>query len=143
MLKKTVKFTDFNGDVQEETLYFNLSSPELIELEVSMPGGMKATMERIIEAKDAKALIVEFKRLILAAYGQKSEDGRSFVKTPALAEAFSQTAAYQALFMELATNEIAAAEFVTGVLPSELIPQDKPLLPPPAPKSVSNPANLI
>jgi hypothetical protein len=120
MLKKKITYTDFNDEEVTEELYFNLTRTELIELEVGKEDGFVEYIQRVIKAKDQAALIDEFKRLILLAYGQKSSDGRRFIKTPELREEFVQTAAYDALFLELATDENAAAEFVVGVLPKEL-----------------------
>lgn len=134
MLKKTVEYEDFNGNKQTETLYFNLSKPELIELEYSVEGGLKAFLEQIVASENVKELLDEFKRLVLAAYGEKSEDGKRFIKSDELREAFSQTAAYEALYMELMTSDTAAASFFNGIIPADIsaqIDQDKPVGPPP------------
>ena len=48
----------------------------------------------------------------------KSDDGKRFVKS-GTREEFSQTAAYDALFMELATNDDAAATFKKGIVPKD------------------------
>ena len=53
----------------------------------------------------------------MKSYGEKSADGKRFIKTPEIAEAFSQTEAYSVLFMELATNADSAAAFVNGIIP--------------------------
>ncbi len=49
-----------------------------------------------------------------------SPDGKRFVKSKEMAEAFSQTEAYSDLFMELSTNTDAAIEFAKGIMPAEL-----------------------
>lgn len=126
MLKREIKYQDFNGEDQAEVFYFNLSKSELIEMQVEYDQGFDKMIEAIIEEKNNKELVKKFKELILLAYGKKSEDGKQFIKTDALREAFSQTAAYQELFMELASNDGAAAKFLTGVLPRDLVDQDKP-----------------
>lgn len=120
MLKREIKYTTFNDEEVTEIFYFNISEPELIEMEVGVDGGMKAMLERIIETVDRKELIKMFKSIVLDAYGQKSEDGKRFIKNEKLREEFSQTAAYHALFMELATTANAAAEFVIGVFPKSM-----------------------
>lgn len=120
MLKRDITFEDFDGKKVTETHYFNLQKSELLEMEVSERDGFAAMLQRIVATQDAKGLIAEFKKLILVAYGQRSEDGRRFVKNAELREEFSQTAAFDALFMELATNESAAAEFIQGVIPKDL-----------------------
>lgn len=120
MLKKEIKYEDFNGDEVTEVFYFNISKNELIELEVEYKDGLADALQRIIKSDDRQRIIKEFKRIILFAYGEKSADGKRFVKNDQVREDFSHTAAYQALFMELATQADAAATFLKGVLPKDL-----------------------
>lgn len=117
MLKREITFEDFNGETVTEVHYFNLTKTELVELELDYSGGIENNIMAIVEARDGKTLMKEFKKIILMAYGKKSEDGRRFVKTDALREEFTQTAAFDALFYELATDEEAAAKFIEGVIP--------------------------
>jgi hypothetical protein len=145
MLKRPITYEDFNGNTITETFYFNLSKPELVELEVNMDGGFTATMQRIIETGDNKRLVEEFKRLILLSYGVKSEDGKFFMKSDQLREEFVHSAAYISLYMELSTDDNSAAAFINGVVPSDLVEkadQDKPTGPPPIPSSLI-PQNII
>jgi len=120
MLKREIKFEDFDGNQTSEIHYFNLSKPELIELEVEYDQGFGKMLERIVETKNSRDLIKQFKEIVLLAYGEKSEDGRRFIKNDKLREEFSQTAAYNALFMELAMDDGAAVTFLTGVLPKDI-----------------------
>lgn len=126
MLKRDITYKDFDGNEVTETFYFNLSRTELVDLELSYDGGLEAAINRIIESKDVKALINEFKRIVLESYGVKSEDGKRFIKNDEVREAFSQTAAYDSLFFELATNADAAADFVKGIVPFELTELSQP-----------------
>ena len=120
MLKKTIKYTDYNGQEREEDFYFDLSSAEITEMELSEQGGLTSLIQKMIATQDTPSLIKMFKLLILKAYGEKSADGRRFIKSPELATAFSQTPAYSILFMELVTDDKAAAAFVNGIVPKEL-----------------------
>lgn len=120
MLKRNITYEDFNGTTVTEVFYFNLSKSELVELELSTKEGFGESLQRIIKAEDNKSLIAEFKRIILGSYGQKSDDGKRFIKNDTLREEFSQTAAYNALFMELAQNAEAANAFVQGILPADM-----------------------
>lgn len=117
MLKKTVTYTDYNGVERTEDFYFNLSKAEAAEMELSVDGGLSQMLENIVKAKDNKQIITIFKEIILKSYGEKSQDGKRFIKSKEISEAFSQTEAYSELFMELALNEKAATEFINGVLP--------------------------
>lgn len=117
MLKKTIKYTDFNGMERTEDFYFNLSKAEVVEMQYSTGGGLKERLESIVNTKDQPAIIREFKKLILAAYGEKSPDGRQFMKSEGISKSFESTEAYSMLFMELATDADKAAEFVNGITP--------------------------
>lgn len=128
MLKRTIQYEDFNGDKQEEVFYFNISKPELIALEVDHPKGFGAWMDEVMKAKDNKTLIEQFKRIVLLAYGEKTEDGKNFVKNDELKAKFESSAAYIALFTELASNDNAAAEFLLGVLPKDMTAKSREAL---------------
>lgn len=118
MIKKTITYVDYNGVERTEDFYFNLTKAEITEMEMSTTGGMSEMVKRIIAAQDTPTLIKIFKDLILKSYGEKDIDGRRFIKSEELSTAFSQTEAYSQLFMELATNAEAAADFVNGIIPS-------------------------
>lgn len=117
MLKKTITYTDYDGNERVEDFYFNLSKAEVAEMEMSEYGGLSNLLKKIVQEKDTKRIIEMFKDLILRSYGEKSQDGKRFVKNQELREAFSQTEAYSELFMELAGNAEAAAAFVNGIVP--------------------------
>lgn len=120
MLKKTIKYTDFDGVQREESVYFNLTKSELTEMELSATGGLTKMIEKIVETQDGTRIIAIFKELILKAYGEKSPDGRRFIKSKELSEAFSQTPMYDILFMELATDADKASDFIKAVIPADI-----------------------
>ena len=120
MVKKTIKYSDYNGNEREEDFYFNLSKVELLEMEMSAEGGLENKIKKIVESDDKVEIIKYFKDIIKQSYGKKSEDGKRFIKDPKDFEEFAQTEAYVNLFMELATNSDAAANFVNGIIPQGL-----------------------
>ena len=120
MIKLNRTYTDYNGVERNEDFYFNLSKAELLEMELSTDGGMEALINRIVNTQDSKELVKIFKSIVLKAYGVKSDDGKRFIKTKEATEAFSQTEAYSDLFVELATDAEAAAEFVNGIVPADM-----------------------
>jgi hypothetical protein len=120
MLKKTMTYTDFNEQERTEDFYFNLTKAEILEMETSVDGGMTQMLNRIVAMQDNKKLVEEFKAIIVKSYGEKSPDGKRFIKSKELADAFTQTEAYSDLFMELATNAASAADFVNGIIPKNL-----------------------
>ena len=120
MLKKIITYTDYNGVERTEPFYFNLSKAELMEMELGVTGGMTEMLDKIIAAKDAPSLMKTFKEMIMKAYGVKSDDGKRLIKSEELSTAFTQTEAYNVLFIELITDDKAAADFVNGIIPNEI-----------------------
>ena len=120
MIKETIKYTDYNGNELVEDFYFNLSRSEIAEMELSYPNGLADHITKITQSNNGAEIIKLFKNLILSSYGRKSDDGKRFIKNVEDSNAFSQTEAYSELFMKLATNADAAAEFVNGVIPKQL-----------------------
>lgn len=134
MLTKTIKYTDYNGVEREEKFLFNLSKAELMEMELGTTGGLAETIQNVVEAQDTPSIIKIFKDLILKAYGEKSADGKRFIKIDEngkpLSIAFSQTEAYSELFMELSSDATAAANFIKGIIPQDIeIPEEEMKLP--------------
>lgn len=117
MLKKTITYVDYDGNERTEDFYFHFTKAELLEMELSYNGGLTKVIEKLVSEQDMKRIIEIFKELVLNAYGEKSLDGKRFVKTPELRDSFVQTEAYSQLFMELATNSDAASAFVNGIVP--------------------------
>lgn len=120
MLKKLIKYTDYDGRERSENFYFYMSKAELMEMELGTVGGMQNLIQLIIDKQDIPKIMEAFKTIILKAYGEKSADGRRFVKSKELSEAFSQTEAYSNLYMELITDADAAAVFINGIVPEDV-----------------------
>jgi hypothetical protein len=137
MLKLPITYTNFDDEEVTDTYWFNITKSEFIEFEVSYEGGFVQAMNKIIETNDKKAIIAEFKKIILWSYGEKSADGKRFVKSEELSRDFSQTLAYDALFVKLSTDDGYAAMFINGIVPKDMLDaanaqdQDKPQGPPP------------
>ena len=117
MLKKTITYTDYNGNERTETHYFDLNEVEATEMELSVEGGMSKKLEAIAKSEDKAAMFKFFKDLIAKSYGIKSEDGRRFIKSEQITEEFIQTRAYTKLIMELAQDGDKLAAFFNGVIP--------------------------
>lgn len=120
MVVKKIKYTDFNGVEREEEFMFNLTEAEITEMELTTDGGLSDSIKKIISAQDTPEIIKTFKMLLLKSYGEKSADGRRFIKSEELTEAFTQTNAYSQLFMELATDDKAAIAFINGIIPDSM-----------------------
>ena len=121
MYKITESYIDYDGNERKEDFYFNFTEAELAKMELSVTGGLTTIIQRAIDAKDVPSLIKIFEDLISKSYGQKSLDGRRFVKSPEILEEFKQTEAYSQIYMRMATDEKAAAEFVNNVMPKKTL----------------------
>jgi len=118
VLKKTITYIDYNDVERTEIFLFNLTKAEVTEMELSIEGGLVEKINHIVTTKNGGEIIRLFKEIILKAYGEKSPDGKRFVKSQDLSDAFSQTEAYSLLFMELATEAEKAAEFINAIVPA-------------------------
>lgn len=123
MIKKTVTYDDYNDFSRTEDFYFNLTKAEVMEMQLSTVGGLDTMLKKLVASNDMPSIIKVFKELVLKAYGEKSPDGRRFIKNDELRAEFEQTEAYSIIFMELATDDKAAAEFINGIVPKDLADQ--------------------
>ena len=122
MLKKSITYTDFNGVERTEDFYFNLTKAELAEMELSTAGGLSEMIQRVVATNDVPTMIKIFKDIIM-----KSFDGKRFMKSEEISNAFVQTEAYSVLFMEMVTDVDAASKFLNGVIPA--VPQQPTFAP--------------
>lgn len=130
MLKKTITYENpFTDKEVTEEHYFHISKADLVEMEMEEHDntyesdgktltGMQAKLQRIIDARDGKAIMAELKDILRRSYGRK--EGDRFIKTQAIWEEFVSTEAFSQLFFELCTNAEAASEFMNGVVPHNL-----------------------
>ena len=125
MIKKTISYTDYDGNERKEDFYFNLSKPELIEMQTSEVGGLEKKIEKISKEQDVAKIIELMKEIIQKSYGVKSDDGKRFIKNQEILDEFMQSEAYSELFMELATDANAASDFINGILPKGLAEEAK------------------
>lgn len=131
MLRKTITYNDFNGEEWTEDFYFNLTKAELIELEVSHKDGLSESLKKIIAAEDGQAIMAQFKEIIRKAYGKRSPDGKRFLKSPEIFADFEASEAYSVLFVELVTNPEAASEFISAIMPQDLMKEQLKMEPEP------------
>lgn len=120
MYAKSISYVDYDGNERTETYFFNLNKAELIEMNVSEKGGLEKTLQRMIDEQDSRRLFEMFKFIILKSVGVKSTDGKRFVKSKEIAEAFEQTEAYSEMVVEFFKDADKAAEFINGIMPADL-----------------------
>jgi len=124
MLKRTFKYTDFNGVEREEDHFFNLTEAEIVELQTGTVGGFADDLRKIISLQDQVSVAKTIKKFILDSYGEKSADGRLFVKLDQngnkLSRLFESSVPYSQLYTELMYDDVKAAEFINGIIPVSL-----------------------
>lgn len=120
MLKKTITYTDYDGNERVENFYFNLSKAEYVMFENSVIGGMSKEIEQAMAMQNGPRILEIFKDLVDRSYGIKSADGRRFIKSPEILQEFRETEAYVNLFMELVTSAEAGKAFLLAVSPAEI-----------------------
>lgn len=120
MLKKTVKYTNYDGKEREKDFFFNLKKSELVDLQYKTSKGFIAYIEEITSAGDQSQLWKAFRDIVLLAYGEKSDDGERFMKSPEISKAFEETEAFSVLIMELIEEENVAADFINRIMPADL-----------------------
>lgn len=117
MLKKTITYKDYDGKERTEDFYFNLTKAEITEMDICYDGGIKSMLERIIKSNDNRVIVEIFKDVIRKAYGEKSIDGKRFMKSTEITDSFTATEAYSELFMEFLENADSAADFFNSIIP--------------------------
>lgn len=120
MLKRTIKYEDYNGEQREENFFFSLNKAELLRMNMSKRGGMSTYLQNLADEKDPEKLTKIFEEMILTAYGVKSDDGTRFIKSPEVVTDFKNSAAYSELFYELATDTDKFIDFVIGIIPADM-----------------------
>lgn len=118
MIKKEITYTDFDGNKRTEDFYFNMSMDDIFEMGFSYEDGMEEYLHKIIDTEDIKEIYSIFKKIILNSYGEKSEDGRRFVKSKELSEGFSQTSAFSELLVSFIKKPDEAANFINALVPT-------------------------
>lgn len=122
MYKKTVTYEDYNGVTHTEDFYFNLNKVELAELEFSVGPGesLSGSIESTLKANDYGTIISTIKKMLLMSYGEKSSDGKRFIKNDKLREDFEQSPAFETIFWEFGMNGESFAEFIAAVIPTSM-----------------------
>lgn len=121
MIQRTIKYTDFNGVEREEDFYFHLSLNEMMDMETKNPdGSLSKKLEGIINNKDVMGVLDSIKWVIEKAYGVRTENGRSFKKSPELTEEFMQSAAYEQLYLDLLDDPEETAKFMNALVPKRI-----------------------
>lgn len=116
MIKKTITYVDYDGNKRTEEFHFNLSRAEIIRLNLSEDGGLEAYVKELVKTSNMRDAYALIEKIVKASYGEKSENGRRFIKSDKATEEFVQSEAYSELIMELLQDPKEAAYFVNHLV---------------------------
>jgi hypothetical protein len=116
MIKKTIKYTDFNGQQRKETAYFNMNKLEVLKLTAKLGMDIDAYAKKLAESEDMPKMLQFIEDIILMSYGEKSQDGRSFEKSKEKTEKFENSNAFAELFEQLLLNPQQTSQFASGIV---------------------------
>lgn len=118
MITQSITYTDYFGRERTEEFAFNLTKTELVKLSTS---DFKDNVEKISSSQANDAAVIDLLRtLILTSYGRISMDGSRFEKSEELRNEFEQSAAYDALFMDLAQHPDKLQAFFSNIVPADM-----------------------
>lgn len=122
MIRKTVKYTDFDDNEVTETFEFNLTKAELTELNFLEDGSDLATVLGAMAdgSTNVRQVLEILKDILTKAVGKKSDDGKLFEKNDRIRAELFATNAYSELLYELIDSPQKAADFMTGLLPKDI-----------------------
>lgn len=123
MYRTDVTYENFDGEQVTETCYFNLTKAEMLQLQLQYPEGYQVYLQRLVDDNNRKAMIDEFKHILSMSYGERSADGRKFVKSEEISNAFMASEAYSELFLKLISEEGYAEKFMSAVMPKDIVAQ--------------------
>jgi hypothetical protein len=124
MISKTITFENFLGEKETETFLFNMSKGELVQMQMAAidqkTESFQDKLEKIGKNLNGQALIDVVDEIVLKGYGERTTDGKRFIKNAQLSENFKSSGAYSELIVELCTDADAMAAFVNGLMPTNL-----------------------
>lgn len=120
MIKQTVSYEDFNGNQKTEDLYFHMRKMDLVDMEITEGMSMSERLNKISKTQNAVEVKDLMKKLVLDAYGIRTEDGR-FIKNNKIREEFESSEAYSEFMWSLISDASKAATFMTNLMPSDFV----------------------
>lgn len=121
MYKKTISYTDYDGNKRTEDFYFNMNKAELTRwLSTTGEYTLDKVMLKLLRDKNAKEIMDIMESLVKISYGEKSLDGITFVKDDDTWKRFRYSEAFAELYYNLCTDAKYAGEFFNGIIPKEL-----------------------
>lgn len=127
MIRKEIQYKNFNDETETGVFHFNMSKGELVMQQMSAidqhTESFQDKLEKIAKNLQGKALVDTLREIIFDSYGEKTVDGKNFVKIrdgKHLVENFLSSGAYSELVVELLSSADGMADFINGLMPADL-----------------------
>lgn len=125
MLTKTITYENFNGESVTKTLHFHLKATSLARMELRHETDghtFPELLQKLIDETQYEKLYEVVEELLLMSYGEKSEDGESFVQTEEMKNRFKDSAAFEAVMIEiLMDGSENAIDFIRALVPKSIL----------------------
>jgi hypothetical protein len=119
MYKLTVTYENFNEEKVTKDLYFNLTTDEFVSL-YGQHKDVNEWIDELLKGGNTNDLLKMLRELIFKSYGIKSADGERFEKSADILKQFKESAAYEAVMVEMLENPKFGEEFISKVAPKSL-----------------------
>lgn len=119
--RETIQYRDLDGNKVEDLFEFSLNSAEVAEMEVSIKGGLKNYLEKVIREDNQAEILKAFKDILTKSIGRRSDNGKMFLKTEDIRNEFLYSGAYEVMFFRMISDANYAANFVNEAFPHDLV----------------------
>lgn len=127
MIRKEIQFKNFNDETETGVFFFNMSKGELVMQQMAAidqhTESFQDKLEKIAKNLQGRALVDTLREIIFDSYGEKTVDGKNFVKIrdgKHIVENFLSSGAYSELVVELLSSADGMADFINGLMPADL-----------------------
>lgn len=121
MLRKEITYTTLNGEKVTDICYFNMTKAEIAAMQVKMDGKFIDYLKDLVAGNHVEALFNIFRDIVLDSYGERSADGKRFVKGPDKRAEFEYSLAFSELFVDLIQNSEKMSAFTRAILPADMV----------------------
>ena len=120
MISRKFICNGFDGSAFEVSFDFHLRESEVAKINMDSFVGLDVLMKRLFDTKNGAEIVKIMDKIIMTSVGRESLDHHGFIRNEEIRNEFTQTDAYDQLFMELTTDMDKLNAFILGILPSKM-----------------------
>ena len=121
MISYTIKYTDLFDNEAEDKVYFHLTKDEVYDLIAERRKTLLGQASRIQEDQDFLEGYQFVRDIVLRSYGERSDDGKRFIKTEEATTAFRQSLLFDEVLEKIFESDKSADAFVNAVMPPKMV----------------------